>query len=392
MNNRLQVQRQIVFNINYLMLCFLILSTFANLYLQRIEFVYLYLMGLIILLVHMYLFHKKRDVEEAANILMAFLFFIFFSFFFIGNQETFDILWVLVLPTVSIILNDYKQLRFFLSTYLLTLFIIGFLSELNNGFIPYESFAFWSLVWAAIFLCGMTIYYKKTQLELEDEITNYQNSLETRITEAVKEIKFLNEDLESTQFEIIERLGTLGEYRSEETGAHVIRVGLYAKELALLYGLDEKTAITIQKAAPLHDIGKVGIPDSILHKPAKLSKEEFEVMKKHTSIGEKVLAASKKPLIQMASKIAAYHHEKWDGSGYPNKLKMIEIPIEARIVAIADVFDALISKRSYKEPWRQEEIVTFFQENSGKHFDPNLVKLLLANFQNFVKIFKDNID
>lgn len=392
MNQNSLSQRQIIRNVSYLMLIFLILSIFANTYLQRYSFVIIYIIGLSILLFHFYMFKKTQDNNKAANMLMLFLYAVFFTFFFIGEQETFDILWILVLPTVAIIISSYLLLKTFLSVYLISIILIITLNEFNEELIKYESFALFSLLWASIFLSGMSLYYKKTQLSLEKEIYKYQNNLELKISQATSKIHCLNKDLESTQYEIIQRLGTLAEYRSEETGAHVTRVGLYSKHLALLYGFSKKDANILLKAAPLHDIGKVGIEDSILHKNAKLSKEEFEIMKNHTLIGENVLKNSNKPLLQIASLIAGAHHEKYDGSGYPRALKENQIPIEARIVSIADVFDALISKRSYKQAWSEEKINEYFLQQRAKHFDPHLVDLFLENFQDFIKIHRKNCD
>jgi len=372
------------------MLIFLVISLFTNSILERYEFVMIYLFGLVVLFYHLYKFKQTEDIKKGSIMLLAFLYFVFFSFFFIGNQNTFDIVWILILPTVAIIIGDYRYLKIFLLIYILSLFLITFMNQINSDFVQYESFALWSTLWASIFLSGMALYYKKTQMTLENEIKKYQNNLENKISKAVKEIELLNEDLESTQFEIIERLGTLAEYRSEETGAHVVRVGLYSKKLALLYGIDDKTAELIKKASPLHDIGKVGIPDSILHKPAKLTEAEFEVMKTHATIGENILKNSNKKLIQLASKIAGAHHEKYDGSGYPRSLKADKIPAEARIVTIADVFDALISKRSYKEAWDHDRIKEFFTEQKAKHFDPILVDLLIENFDGFLDIYYKN--
>jgi response regulator RpfG family c-di-GMP phosphodiesterase len=238
----------------------------------------------------------------------------------------------------------------------------------------------------------MSYYYAKIKTSLEDQLHSYQANLEGKIDSATKEIRSLNISLEETQGEIVERLGSLAEYRSKETGAHVRRVGLYSKLLAQLFGMDEKTANLLENAAPLHDIGKVGIPDSILNKPDKLTDDEYEIMKNHTRIGQSILSNSDKPLIQLASEIAGGHHEKFDGTGYPLGLKGEDIPISARIVAIADVFDALISQRVYKDSWSNEEIIEFFKKEKGNHFDPLLITLFLNNFERFTLLFNTNPD
>ncbi len=204
----------------------------------------------------------------------------------------------------------------------------------------------------------------------------------TDITEIVR----LNEEMEQTQREIIYTMGEIGETRSKETGNHVKRVALYSKELALLYGLDPKEAEILYMASPMHDIGKVGIPDAILLKPGKLTPEEFEIMKTHAQLGYEMLKHSNKPILKAAATVAREHHEKWDGSGYPRGLKGEDIHIFGRITAVADVFDALGSERVYKKAWEMERILDFFQEQSGKHFDPKLVMLFFDNLEKFTAI------
>ena len=202
----------------------------------------------------------------------------------------------------------------------------------------------------------------------------------------VTEVMELNDEIEETQKEVIYAMGEIGETRSKETGNHVKRVALYSKELALLYGLSFDEANRLHMASPMHDIGKVGIPDAILNAPRKLTKEEFEIMKTHAELGYHMLEKSKKPILQAAAIVANEHHEKWDGSGYPHGKRGEDIHIYGRITAIADVFDALGSERVYKRAWEYEKIITLFQEESGKHFDPQLVELFLNNQERFLKI------
>lgn len=197
----------------------------------------------------------------------------------------------------------------------------------------------------------------------------------------------LNAEMYDTQKEIVLTLSELGETRSKETGQHVRRVAEYSYQLAKLAGLSEKESQIILAASPMHDIGKLAIPDYILLKPDLLTSEEFEIMKTHSQKGFDVFSKSSRPILQAAAVIAQQHHEKWNGTGYPNGLSGEEIHIYGRISTIADVFDALVSKRVYKEAWTLEESKTFFIEQSGKHFDPRLVKLFLANFDNFVDIY-----
>jgi len=204
----------------------------------------------------------------------------------------------------------------------------------------------------------------------------------TDVTEVIE----LNDAIEETQREVIYAMGEIGETRSKETGNHVKRVAYYSHALALLYGLSHKEADKLQMASPMHDIGKVGIPDAILNAPRKLTDEEFTVMKTHASLGFDMLKNSHKPILQAAAIVTNEHHEKWNGSGYPRGISGEEIHIYGRITAIADVFDALGSERVYKEAWEIEKILALFKEQSGKHFDPTLVKLFLDNLEIFLKI------
>ncbi|GLO62790.1 3'3'-cGAMP-specific phosphodiesterase 2 [Vibrio sp. MACH09] len=193
-------------------------------------------------------------------------------------------------------------------------------------------------------------------------------------------------DLQDTSKELVYNLANAVEARSKETGAHVQRVSLISERLGQLYGLPDNETRLIKHASPLHDVGKVAIPDSILHKPGKLSSEEWEIMKKHVDYGVEILSNSKRRLILVAKEIAGYHHEKWDGSGYPNGLSGTDIPVAGRLTAVADVFDALGSKRSYKEPWPDEKIKQEFVSQRGKHFEPKMVDLILDNWEEFLDI------
>ena len=208
----------------------------------------------------------------------------------------------------------------------------------------------------------------------------------------VSEVVELNDEIEATQREVIYTMGEIGETRSKETGNHVKRVAHYSELLARLAGLESKEAEMLKIASPMHDIGKVGIPDSILNKPGKLDYEEFEVMKTHAELGYEMLKKSKKLILQAAAIVANEHHEKYDGSGYPRGLRAEEIHIYGRITAIADVFDALGSERVYKKAWKLEKILELFKEQKGVHFDPKLMELFMDNLDAFLEIrdkFKD---
>ncbi|WP_022944039.1 two-component system response regulator [Pseudoalteromonas ruthenica] len=184
--------------------------------------------------------------------------------------------------------------------------------------------------------------------------------------------------LKAAQLELIQRLSHAAEYKDNETGQHIIRMSRYCHIIARAYGFNEAHAESLLLAAPMHDIGKIGIPDNILLKPGRLDQDEYRQMQTHASIGADILAGSSSALIQLAHRLALEHHERFDGSGYPNGLQGEEISIEGRICAIADVFDALTSKRPYKEPWPIDKAVQLLQEEKGKHFDPELVDIFMA--------------
>jgi response regulator RpfG family c-di-GMP phosphodiesterase len=189
----------------------------------------------------------------------------------------------------------------------------------------------------------------------------------------------LRDEIEDTQRELVYLLGEAVEKRSKETGGHVKRVAKISQILASKAGMDETYAELIKHAAPLHDVGKIAIPDAILNKPGKHTPEEWQVMQTHAQVGYEILSQSDKRILQLGATIAQQHHEKWDGTGYPGGLAAEEIDIAGRIVALADVFDALGSKRCYKEAWPLEKIVALIKDESGRQFDPKLVNLLLEN-------------
>ena len=226
----------------------------------------------------------------------------------------------------------------------------------------------------------MTI--EKTFNEKDVEIL----SLAATYTGKSLESSILRNELVETQREIIETMGEIGESRSKETGSHVKRVAQYSYLLATLSGMPEETALRLKLASPMHDIGKVAIPDSILLKPGKLTNEEFEIMKEHAAIGYHIFKHSKRSLLRTAAIIAHEHHERWDGSGYPNGLAGDEIDILGRITAIADVLDALGTARVYKEAWSDDRIIAYMKEQRGLQFDPLLIDLLVKNFDQFIAI------
>ncbi|MBU0992793.1 MAG: DUF3369 domain-containing protein [Proteobacteria bacterium] len=196
----------------------------------------------------------------------------------------------------------------------------------------------------------------------------------------------LSRELVATQKEIIFTLGEIVETRSTETANHVLRVSVFSELLSNKAGLSDSQTDLLKLASPMHDIGKIGVPDAILNKPSRLTPEEFDIIKLHTTVGYSILQNSEREIMQAAAIIALQHHERWDGFGYPKGLSGKDIHIFGRITAIADVFDALSHKRIYKEPWSMENIITLFRDEQGKSFDPELTQIFLDNQKKFMEI------
>lgn len=233
---------------------------------------------------------------------------------------------------------------------------------------------------------------KKEVENLKLNLERFNEHLESQNDEKIIEVIELNRDIKDTQKEIIFTMGAIGEMRCKETANHVKRVAEYTKLLALYSGMHEFDAEMLKQASPMHDIGKVGIADAILNKPTRLTADEMEVMKTHAQLGYEMLKHSDKKLLGIAATIAHEHHERYDGSGYPNGLKGKGISIEGRITAIADVFDALGSSRTYKKAWRDEDIFKMFIQEKGKHFDPELIDIFLENKEDFFEVRNKFVD
>ena len=207
-----------------------------------------------------------------------------------------------------------------------------------------------------------------------------------------EEVRARTEDIRRREEEIALRLVSASEYRDEETGAHIRRIGLYVAVLAEAMGWPQEEVESIRVAGPMHDIGKIGVPDHILLKPGKLTREEFETMKTHTDIGAGILTGSDVPLLHMAMDIAQSHHEKWDGSGYPGRLVGQQIPKAARLVAAADVYDALVHDRVYRPAMPEDQALGIMQENCGTQFDPDVFECFLRMLPKFRRIRGSVID
>lgn len=201
-----------------------------------------------------------------------------------------------------------------------------------------------------------------------------------------RKVRLQTTQLHETRLQIIQRLGKAAEFKDNETGMHVIRMSKYSYVLAKAAGLSEADSELLMNAAPMHDIGKIGIPDDILKKPGKLTDEEFDIMKSHCVIGADVIGDDSSELLILAKEIALTHHEKWNGFGYPNKIAGEDIPLTARIVAITDVFDALTSVRPYKKAWTTEDAVALLEREAGEHFDPKLVPLFVKSLSEIIAI------
>jgi len=226
-------------------------------------------------------------------------------------------------------------------------------------------------------------YFKEellSRVKVALQIRHYEKNLEQEVQKRTQEMK-------EAQIYLMRMLGGVAEGHSLETHQHVKRVSEVSYLLAKKVGMDEEEAEMLKHASYLHDIGKIGVKDYILHKDGKLTDKEFEEIKKHPKLGSVMLKGVELPLFKMAQIVSEQHHEKWDGTGYPYGYKGEEIHIYARIVALADVFDALSSKRSYKKGWSMKETLEFFKEESGKHFDPNLVYLFFEHLDEFLALY-----
>jgi len=231
------------------------------------------------------------------------------------------------------------------------------------------------------------VYKSEKQKRKELEAANQQLvKFADDLNKTILELKSAYQELQESYLDTIHRLALAAEYKDEDTGDHIFRMSRYSALIAEKLGLSDKEVQNIRYASPMHDIGKIGIPDSILMKPGKLTDEEFDQMKTHTTIGATILADSKAEILQLAHQIAISHHEKWNGKGYPHGFSGDKIPIAGRIVGLADVFDALTSKRPYKDPFPVEVALDIIKKERGEHFDPDVVDVFFENIDEILKI------
>lgn len=220
----------------------------------------------------------------------------------------------------------------------------------------------------------------------------HRNELQESVRQKSAELARVLEQMKGMSFEMVERLTVAAECRDTDTGDHIIRIGKYAEHVARQFGMNEEFIENIMFASQMHDIGKIGIPDSILLKPGPLTSDEFEVMKTHTLIGERILRGPTSPVLRMASVIAISHHERWDGGGYPRGLNAEEIPVEGRIVFLCDQYDALRSKRPYKSPFSHERVCEIIIEGDGRSmpsfFDPGVLEIFRRTHEKFNLIYE----
>ncbi|MFH1552813.1 MAG: HD domain-containing phosphohydrolase [Candidatus Omnitrophota bacterium] len=230
---------------------------------------------------------------------------------------------------------------------------------------------------------------EKAQEALRQTLLQHETELEIEVDRKTKELQEALKQIKRSSMETIYRLSLAAEYRDWDTGEHLLRMTRYAAAIAKKMGLDDKYVEAILSAALMHDVGKIGIPDHILRKPGKLTPEEWEIMKKHTTIGAQILKDSEAEFIRLAARIALTHHEKWDGTGYPRRLKGSEIDLAGRIAAVADVFEAVTSKRPYKEAFSVEKALEIIREGRGTHFDPQVVDAFFAIQDEIIAINKE---
>ncbi len=221
-----------------------------------------------------------------------------------------------------------------------------------------------------------------------DLLKDYSNVLEKEVQKRTEKLRQAYKQLDEAYYELIQRLGRAAEYRDDETGEHTKRVGIMCGIMAKALDMDEEAVKNLEYATPMHDIGKIGIPDKILLKPGKLTEKEFEIMKRHTIIGADILKGGTHPVMQIAEKVALAHHERWDGKGYPYGLKEQDIPLEGRICSLIDFFDACTSDRIYRPAMQVDVVLDMIKDEKGKAFDPKLVDVFFKILDDLMEVKK----
>ena len=367
-------------------LVFLFLAIVANIILARWPLLLAHSVAFFALAIILLSTYKSK-IELVQHAYLAVMFLYFFSFFWVGDPESYDLFWLTLFPAMAaFVLEHERQLLGWHLSFLMGLIAVIALTLVAPQQLEYTPFIIGNLIFATSFISLIAWFNFRFKIQLQRTQLGFQKQLQTRVEQATETISKLNDQLEASQRDVVLRLGEICEVRSKETGQHVQRVSEYSRYLAELAGLNEQEIDIIHDAAPLHDVGKVAIEDAILNKPGKYNEYEYSIMRQHAQIGYELLKTSKQPLLQAAAVIARDHHEWWNGQGYPNQISGENIHIYGRIVAIADVFDALSFERVYKPAWPDDKIYTFFEQQLGQQFDPRLGKLFLDHYIEFMAL------
>ncbi len=340
-----------------------------------------------------YLRHTQ-NASKAAYTILIFPLPIYYTMLFNGGglyQSAF--FWYFFYPLFALLLKGNRKGLFWLAPFITSIFGYYFYMSAYAIQQPYDKALLLVLGFALILETLVVMYYERVRkifdaiiIQKNRELSYLKRQLETKVAIESRKNNLLNSELVEIQKDIIFTMGTIGESRSHETGNHVKRVSAYAKLLARKLKLPEDVIDMIAQAAPMHDIGKVAIPDSILNKPDRLTPQEWEIMRQHSKLGYQMLQGSNRSLLKLAATVAHEHHERYDGLGYPNGLKKEEIHIAARITALADVFDALGSDRVYKKAWDNATIFDYLKSERGYQFDPKLVDIFFENVEPILTI------
>lgn len=355
-----------------------IILVFIFNYLQIVEMVLVNVIFSIPIFICAYFLNRKGYLNIAFTIIsIEFVIHQVFTIYYIGWESGFQ--YYLICLSILVFFNhNWKRItQLSISTFVFFIFISIYLvfKEEHLYTLPpnvYESLYLFGIIGTVTVIIILVNFFVKTASRSESE-------LELLVCERTSELM-------QSQKDAIFMLGEAGHFNDNDTGVHIWRMADYSALLASKIGLPEKEVELIRLAAPMHDSGKIGIPDKILKKPAKLNEEEWKIMQTHCQLGYDILKQSNTTLFKLAASIALHHHERYDGSGYPKQLKGEEIPLAARIVSICDVFDALTMKRPYKEAWSIEDAIIEIKSNSGLHFDPNLVDVFINIKDELVEI------